>query len=85
MNTQEEFEKETSLIAKHDNPEYEDWLEAKIDELQTKLDIKDDAMCALNLALDHAIEENRRLKESQENTVKMLKAVLSILDTKLHL
>jgi hypothetical protein len=57
----------------------------KIEELQTKLDIKDDALCALNLALDHAIEENRRLKEAQENTVKMLKAVLSILDRKFHL
>lgn len=29
--------------------------------------------------------ENRRLKESQENTVKMLKAVLSILDKVMHL
>lgn len=30
-------------------------------------------------------EENRRLKESQENTVKMLREVLRMLDTKLHL
>ena len=29
--------------------------------------------------------ENRRLKESQENTVKMLKAVLEILDKVMHL
>lgn len=29
--------------------------------------------------------ENRRLKESQENTVKMLREVLRMLDTKLHL
>ena len=36
----------------------------------------------LQLALDHAIEENRRLKESQENTVKMLKTVLQMLDNK---
>lgn len=39
----------------------------------------------LQLALDHAIEENRRLKESQENTVKMLKVVMSMLDKKMHL
>ena len=39
----------------------------------------------LQLALDHAIEENRRLKESQENTVKMLKVVLGMLDKKMHL
>ena len=36
----------------------------------------------LQLALDHAIAENRRLKESQENTVKMLKTVLEMLDNK---
>jgi len=39
----------------------------------------------LQLALDHANEENRRLKESQENTVKMLKVVMSMLDKKMHL
>jgi ribosomal protein S6 len=62
-----------------------DECQKKIVELQTKLDIKDDALCALNLALDHAVEENRQLKDSRDNTVKMLKSVLSILDTKLHL
>lgn len=36
----------------------------------------------LQLALDHAIAENRRLKEPQENTVKMLKTVLEMLDNK---
>lgn len=36
----------------------------------------------LQLALDHAIAENRRLKEAQENTVKMLKTVLEMLDNK---
>lgn len=57
----------------------------KIYDIQTKLDIKDDALCALNLALDHAVEENRQLKESRENTVKMLQSVLGLLDKCLHL
>ena len=33
-NIREEFEKETSLIARHDMPEYMDWLEEKIARLE---------------------------------------------------
>ena len=52
----------------------------KIDELQDKIDIKDDALIAQTLVIDCIKAENAALKRNQENSVKMFKELLIMLD-----